>query len=372
MKTLVYAALLCGGSAVCAAQAASTVTLYGTIDAGLQYQSIKIPGIGSASQTGVHSGGQTGNRWGLRGSEDLGNGLRAIFTLEAGYNVEDGTTADSSRFFNRQIFAGLASDRWGTLTLGRQYNQGFLYFGAIGPFGNGFGLASQSQTFGNSLVRYDNLVKYETPAIGGAQASIGYSNEAGFGTGSTWDDTAVTALTGGIRYTNGPWAAAATFDRLSKAEDQPGSGTGTGTLTAWQAGIAYDFEVVRLSLAIGQDRGGRIAPGNNNLGELGVTLPVINGRHLDGFRATNYLLGLTMPMGDPGTLLAALTASDSNLEGTTVGDNGFETQYGVNLGYTYSLSKRTNLYAVGTYLRNASYIDGSRSQEYRVGLLHRF
>lgn len=371
MKYPLCAALLCGGSVVCTAQAASTVRLYGTVDAGLQYQSIKIPNVGSGSRTGMHSGGQTGNRWGLTGSEALGNGWRAIFTLEAGYALENGRAIDASRTaFSRQVFAGLASEDWGTLTLGRQYNQGFLYFGAIGPFGNGFGLASQSLTFGNSLVRYDNLAKYETPVVGGAQAAIGYSNETGYGTGTVWEDTATSALTAGVRYMRGPWAAAATFDRLAKAENRAGGGT--GTLKAWQAGIAYDFEVVRVSLAIGQDRGGRIAAGNTNLGELGVSLPVANARHMDGFRARNYLLGITAPAGGAGKVLGALTASDSNLEGRTVGGNRYATQQGVSLGYTHTLSKRTNLYAVGTHLRNAAYIDGARSQEYRVGLLHRF
>ena len=370
MKTLICGALACGSVSLGAAHA-SPVTLYGTVDAGLQYQSIKIPNVGSKSRIGVHSGGQTGNRWGLTGSENLGNGWRAIFTLEAGYGVENGRAIDQSRTaFSRQVFTGLSSDKWGALTLGRQYNQGFLYFGAIGPFGNGFGLGSQSMTFGNSLVRYDNLIKYETPNMSGLQAAVGYSNDAGFGNGNFWDDDATTGLTAGLRYTRGPWAAAATFDRLAKAQRRAGD-TGTGSLKAWQAGLSYDFEVVKLTVAMGQDIGGRIAAGNNYLAELDVGLPTPNARYIDNFRARNYLLGASAPFGT-GKLLAAWGVSDSNLSERAVGDNGIATQHAFSLGYTYPLSKRTNLYAVGSYLKNSAYIDGARTQEYRIGLLHRF
>lgn len=371
MQKLCVSMALCTASGLAFAQAGTSVTLYGTVDGGMQYQSIKIPNIGSQSRTGAHSGGQTGDRWGLRGSEDLGDGWRALFTLEAGYTLQTGQHADTQRTaFNRQAFLGLGSKDWGTLTLGRQYGQGFLYFSGIGPFGNGFGLGSQSVAFGSSLVRYDGMAKYETPNIGGFTGAIGYSNEAGFGAGTAWDDTSATALAIGLRYAGGPLSAIATFDRLARV--QTPANDGTGTLKAWIVGAAYDFEILKLSLAYGQDIDGRIAAGNTLLGSLGAALPAPNGRYLEGFKAHNYLVGATVPVGRAGKLLGAWSASDSNLDVPAPGGNGIATQHGFSLGYTYELSRRTNLYAIGTYLRNAAYIDDARSQEYRVGLLHRF
>ncbi len=86
-KTLIAAALLAGFSG--AAQAETQVTLYGLLDAGIGYQQIKGDGF-STSKVGLDSGTQNGSRWGMRGTEDLGNGLRAVFNLESGFNVETG------------------------------------------------------------------------------------------------------------------------------------------------------------------------------------------------------------------------------------------------------------------------------------------
>ena len=84
------------------------------------------------------NGVQNGSRWGLRGSEDLGDGLRAVFTLESGFDSGNGKPGQSSRLFGRQATIGLASDSWGQLDFGRQTNIASKYFGSIDPFGAGF------------------------------------------------------------------------------------------------------------------------------------------------------------------------------------------------------------------------------------------
>jgi predicted porin len=349
-KMTIAAAVL--GISMAGTALAQSVTLYGRVDTGLQYQSVEIDNIGKATRTGIHSGGQAGNRWGLTGSEDLGNGLKAIFTLEAGFNLENGSAADKNRTaFNRQAFAGLSSDKWGTLTLGRQYNFGFNYFANIGPFGNNYALAAQPVTFSTAMVRYDNLLKYATPSFGGFKAGIGFSKDSGLGGGSPWEvkdpvtgettgDDTIAALTAGIRYDNGPIAFTADFDQLTKAPDADGSGT--GSIKSWILGGSYDFNVVKLSLAYGQDRGGRVYAVGTNINALGDVVPVPNARHIDGFKARNYEVGLGAPLAG-GTLMAAWLMSDSNL-----------------------------VYAVGTYMKNPSYIAGANSQEYRIGVHHMF
>jgi len=112
-KTLMVAAL--SGVFATAAHAQSSVTLYGLIDAGLTYTN---------NQNGSHnfkmtSGAVNGSRWGLRGSEDLGGGLKAIFTLENGFSIANGTLGQQGREFGRQAFVGLSSNQFGTVTLGR-------------------------------------------------------------------------------------------------------------------------------------------------------------------------------------------------------------------------------------------------------------
>jgi general bacterial porin, GBP family len=177
-KTLLAAALLAGFAGV--AQAETSVTLYGIIDTGLGYN--KISGGTDAqngSKFGMINGVQNGSRWGLRGSEDLGDGLRAVFQLESGFDSGNGTSAQGGRLFGRQATVGLASDSWGQLDFGRQTNIASKYFGSIDPFGAGFGQANIGMGLSaTNTVRYDNMVLYQTPSFSGFQFGVGYSFNA--------------------------------------------------------------------------------------------------------------------------------------------------------------------------------------------------
>jgi len=127
-KTLLAAALLAGFAGAASAQ--SSVTLYGIIDIGLQYQSISAENVNpqiNSSRFGMTNGTQSGSRWGLRGTEDLGNGLRAVFVLESGFDSANGNSAQGSRLFGRQSTLGLASNQWGQVDFGRQTNMASKY-----------------------------------------------------------------------------------------------------------------------------------------------------------------------------------------------------------------------------------------------------
>ncbi len=101
-KSLLALAVLSAFAGVASAQ--SSVTLYGIIDMNLQRNDPKAGG--AASTTGVNSGHQSGSRWGVRGSEDLGGGLSAVFTLEGGYSGDTGLQGQGA-LFGRQVWAGL-------------------------------------------------------------------------------------------------------------------------------------------------------------------------------------------------------------------------------------------------------------------------
>lgn len=113
---VVCAAVGCG-----VAHAQSSVTLYGLVDAGITYTNNATSGTGHGALVQFTSGSSQGDRWGLTGKEDLGGGLKAIFTLESGFQLSNGALAQSGLLFNRAAFVGL-DGRFGTLTLGRQYD----------------------------------------------------------------------------------------------------------------------------------------------------------------------------------------------------------------------------------------------------------
>ncbi|XOT94945.1 porin, partial [Alcaligenes pakistanensis] len=131
----------------------------------------------NSKRTGLINGIQSGNRWGLKGSEDLGDGLRAVFVLESGFNLGDGNSAQGGRLFGRQATLGLAGDSWGQLDFGRQTNITSKYLSAIAdPFGGGFDQANIGGAFTSAnTVRYDNMVMYQTPNFSGFQFGVGYS-----------------------------------------------------------------------------------------------------------------------------------------------------------------------------------------------------
>lgn len=112
--------LLCAGAATSAQ--AQNVTLYGLVDTGIERLDNTSSGGSITRMPSI--AGSAASRWGLRGSEDLGNGLKAVFTLESGFGLDTGETQQGGRAFGRQAFVGL-SGQWGTLSLGRQYSMLF-------------------------------------------------------------------------------------------------------------------------------------------------------------------------------------------------------------------------------------------------------
>lgn len=128
LALLTAAASLAGASQV---RAQNGVTIYGTADAAIIYSSSQ---RGHAN-TYMNSGNLNASKLGFSGSEDLGGGSKAIFTLEQGFNIDSGAQSDPSKAFNRQSFIGLSNGSYGTFTLGRQYTPYWRYVGGLGPTG---------------------------------------------------------------------------------------------------------------------------------------------------------------------------------------------------------------------------------------------
>src|SRR5690349_11381564 len=113
------------------ATAQSSVTLYGVVDNAFAYVS------NQRGQSNVYmsQGNLQASKFGLLGAEDLGGGTKAIFRLESGFNSLTGAQSSAGNLFNRQAYVGLSNDKYGTVTLGRQYTPYFNMVGALGPTG---------------------------------------------------------------------------------------------------------------------------------------------------------------------------------------------------------------------------------------------
>ncbi|MGF6772287.1 putative porin [Paraburkholderia sp. GAS199] len=163
-----------------AAMAQSSITLYGLIDEGLNYTS----NTGGHSNVQMESGFAQGSRWGLKGSEDLGGGTKAIFQLENGFDVNTGKLGQGGRMFGRQAYVGLSSAQFGTLTMGRQYDSVVDYLAPLTANGNwaGYMLSHpyDNDNTDNSF-RLNNSVKYTSNTYGGVTFGglYGFSNQAG-------------------------------------------------------------------------------------------------------------------------------------------------------------------------------------------------
>lgn len=371
-KTLLAAALMAGFAGV--AQAETSVTLYGIVDTGLGYTQFKNKDTDvKATRTGFYDGVQSGNRWGLRGSEDLGDGLRAVFTLESGFTLSNGESAQNGRLFGREATLGLAGDSWGSLVFGRQQNVASRYIGDIAsPFGDSMELAAIGKTFTSAAtVRADNTVVYATPNFNGFDFAVGYSfNVNG---AQNWDikdaannpkDQNAKLVTTGLRYANGPVAVAVSYDNLkASAWDK--------SAQAWNLAGSYDFEVVKLHLAWGQERNGTLTGRGYSSsidGDLGMGFAA--GSQVD-YKTNNFAVGVSAPVGAAGKVMAGWAMSRVSDNDWFDANGEKKSQNLFSLGYTYNLSKRTNVYAVGTYGTGYAFQD-VRATQAIVGLRHRF
>jgi predicted porin len=412
-KTLLAAALLAGFAT--AAQAETSVTMYGLIDVGLMYHKIS----NQNSRFGMSDGIQSGSRWGIRGIEDLGGGLQVTFNLETGFTTSNGGSAQAqnipsaanagagnvnaassaygTRLFGRVAWLGLENmNSWGRIQFGRDFTMSTRYVCGTGAFACGM-----TGTVGGSLggaigaadtVRLDNQIVYETPVMSGFQAGISYSfavDEAMQGDGSVnaagngATNNKTRSLGIGLKYSNGPLVAGIAYEMMRTPHGMSNAAyvdsrfnaaainPGRGTPQSIALGLAYDFEVVKVHAAyahtidastLGSSMGGAAVGGNNPNWNNAMN------QSWDGLSMNGYSLGVTVPIGKATKFLAQAQLLDPS---GRLGD-GTPSMQLYNLAITHELSKRTNLYAIAGYARHWGFDDDTNARSLAVGLRHQF
>ncbi len=251
-QRIALAALLtCTGSAF----AQSSVTLYGVADINVEFANHvgSVPTAANGFNPGpsndvyrMNSGGMAGSRWGLRGTEDLGGGLKGVFVLESGISLDNGTLQQSGRLFGRQAFIGLNKAGIGQISLGRQYTSMFEALANFSPTA----YATQYEPVvlqSGANFREDNTIKYTgqfgpvtalahwsfgtglaLPASVGIPTPIGGNGEV---PGSFRRDTAYGAA---VAWSGGPLGLTAGYDQWN-----PTIGASSGTMKKAVIGASY-------------------------------------------------------------------------------------------------------------------------------------
>ncbi|KAI3596180.1 Outer membrane porin [Cupriavidus necator H850] len=347
LKLAVVAATLFSG----AAMAQSSVTLYGQAD--MFVGGVKSPGSGERAWV-ANSGGMQTSYWGIKGTEDLGGGTKAIFDLNGFFRTDSGNSGrfNGDSMFSRNAYVGLQNDKLGTLKLGRNTTPYFISTILFNPlvdsyvfsptiFHTYFGAASNGVVdpgiIGDS--GWNNSVLYSTPNFGGLSANLIYSagEKAGAAGQNKWG--------GNLMYFNGPFAATVAYQQVRfNAVPDDLSSAGFSRQDAVLGGITYDFKVVKL-FAQGQyikTKASTAASGD--------------------IKHTNGQVGASVPIG-AGNVLASYAYGKTE---NAIGDfkrNTFA------VAYDYNLSKRTDVYAAYYYDKITGIEHGDT---FGVGVRHKF
>lgn len=382
-KKLIAVAVL--GACVAGSAFAANVDVYGRIDTGLSYVHYDKTGLSDAKDTlSLDSGTSSGNRWGLKGSEDLGNGYQVGFVLESGFDADTGALGAGGIFAREATLR--VSGPFGSIYAGRMGRIGSdagsvgFYAGSVSPFGSGWGkMPGHFAVTANYDSRYNNALAYVSPKVGPvtvyAQYTMGNAteNESGddrlFSLGAQADFGALQVL-GLVEYLNKKSVAGTTVYDDSQYDDS----------YTINLGGSYDFSVAKVFLA-GQYF--KAAPDYAGMkGNYAKDPRVLNNEWRWSFDGFGVNVGATAPIGAGEFLVSA---------GYGKGDVNYDTKdakisadaYIIQVGYTYPFSKRTNLYAGAGYMQTSmedgiTNTDGTYSDkdfkttQVMFGLLHKF
>jgi predicted porin len=363
-------AVLALGAFAGAAHAQSSVTLYGIVDTGILINN-NVKGLHEYALSQA-----TSSRWGLKGTEDLGGGLSAIFDLENGFTTGTGALSQGGLEFGRKAFVGLSSKQFGTLTAGRQYSVSNDYTASFASgadwaaSGLGYGTRASDVDNVDTSNRIQNSLKYESPNYNGLQVGLLYSlgGVAGnFSQNSIWDAS--------IAYSNGPISLGAGYtfvkDPYYSFFGNQGNSSTPSTAVSSSANDNMNNKIFGGYASAGSQQiivaGGSYALGPATIGllysntqfqNLGSVTAVgaIAAPKYEGGTATfnSGEINLKYQV-NPALLLAGAYIYTHNGGADNVGSAKYN-QF--NLGAIYSLSKRTSLYAIGFY-ETASGVDST-------------
>jgi predicted porin len=354
-KTAFIAMLALGG----AAHAQSSVTIYGIVDAAIVGER-----GGVAPMTRVTSGAASASRIGFKGDEALGNGLSAFFNLETGARIDTGELDATNTLFNRTALVGLKGD-FGAVSLGRQYTPYHtMLVNIVDPFSTGYaGTSKNLFPDWGANIRTSNTIRYATPVLRGVDAEAFYS------AGEQSTISAGRQFGGAVGYASGPLTLRVAYH--SRNSDVAGTSTAAAVNHELGRNLllggSVDLRWAKLSVGYEIDKGFNSAPLGNTNNNYGGVKPTAS---TDG---REVLLGLAAPIG-PGKLMFSVMHKDDrtrlNQDAESIG-----------IGYLYSLSKRTGLYAAYAHIRNrngAGYTvannteSGTGSTGYNLGIRQTF
>lgn len=332
MKIIGKVVLLALAATSSGAMAQSELTVYGRVDGGVRYSHFAdIDGVAQDSKLELASGHTTGNRFGIKGAEGLGGGLKVIFTLEAGFTLDDGKSAQQpkdktlgSRLFSRQAFVGLEGSG-GTVAVGRlgglTSGAGAFHMSRYDPFLSAWQQAGM-KAFSLVGLRLDNAVVYRTPTVGGLMAEVMHSTQTeGVEDADNGKNETYTGV--GAQYKIGNGQLGLMYEQVGKKV-----AAGLPDQKVLTFGAFYNFPIATAYFNYQRNTDGPVS---------GVT-----GSAAD---ADSYMVGLkaSLPRG-AGDLMASYQLRDGaafQLNGKT-----YEADLQIfSLGYLYPLSKRTMFYA---------------------------
>ncbi len=351
---------------------AADVTMYGRVDLGLRFTNTDadVAGQDDVNKFEMASGNYTGNRFGLKGEEDLGNGMKVGFVLENGFTADDGKMNNDGRLFGRQASLHLKGS-FGEVAFGRMgimnSTAGTFGIGQLSALETGWGdVGNQDFIWGAGFSsRYDNMVTYATPEFAGAKVIAQYS----FKNDNVNDKDGVEGKSSTDRYAG----IGATYDannfalRLIVDTINKKSGADVGDVDDTirvTLGGSYDFGVVKPFLAASYFKDGSM-----------VKLAGIDSE-LDGnYDGYGVVLGANAPLFG-GTLKATagyLKAEEQNVADAEAQDVN---RFIVGAGYEYKLSKRTTVYVDAGYgqddIDNPTKGDKPSYFQAAVGMAHYF
>lgn len=365
-KSLLALAVI--GSFASVAHAQSSVTIYGIIDASVAYNSKVATGVGSATgnRAGVDSGAIKGSRIGFKGSEDLGGGLKAVFNLENGFNVDSGAAAQNGTLFGRTATVGL-SGNFGTVLLGRQkdFIDDLSAYNSVNDFGGLVSNVHAKDLDRTNGERVNNSIRYNTPNINGFYGSVIY----GFGENAGSTSTGQSYGIGGA-YANGPFGIGLAYFQAKKASvtglASSDVNSSSATTCATGAGNVGDTCLKTFTLASSYQLGNAKLFGSWSQ----VKLPLAQAGGAASFSAASaasftgdstaqfavgginndktniFDIGVNYALSSSLSLLGSVQYARVNFVNAA---NGKMVQ--LNLGAKYALSKRTSLYGIYRNLR---------------------
>lgn len=335
---------------------AADVTMYGRVDLGLRFTNTDadMPNEGDVNKFEMASGNYTGSRFGVKGEEDLGNGMKVGFVLENGFSADDGSFGTDGKLFDRQASLHLKGS-FGEVAFGRMgimnSTAGTFGIGQLSALETGWGsVGDQNLIWGAGFdSRYDNMVTYATPEFAGAKVIAQYS----FGKSHTPtpdDEDKTTQVEGkpttdryagiGVTYNANNLALRAIVDTINKKSGDVNLGADykdVDDTVRVTVGGSYDFGVVKPFLAASYFKDGTVG----KMAGVGGGADKI----YDGY---GVMLGANAPLFG-GTLKATagyLKADQQNVADAAAQDID---RFIVGAGYEYKLSKRTVVYADAGY-----------------------